>query len=467
MDVEHRVRTMALAGAALCTMTAIGQADELSALKAELAALENRIAELEATAPRAAAVPEGAGLITYYRGTDTASDWTVDRAGESIPTARGFTIAVTPSADFPVPVHEVTISGYVKGDFIYDFKRDVGDYFAYSDLDFRRHHRHLRLHARQSRFRIQSKSDTEIGQIRTLIEGDFFSGGAYGNTDFRLRHAWGEWDMTPNWTFGAGQTWRNFMSLITGITTVDFFGPAGLIGTSRVGQVRLTYRDGPHVFAISAEDPTGEGDWLNGFGHNDVMADFAARWQYDAAGGHKFLVSGATRYFETTRRRGAIRSDDALGWVIQGAATINLADYATFSTSVIYGNGAGNYIAGNGPAYWVHQDTGHISLISALGLFAGVGVPLTETTSFNFGWGMVVADREDIKGGILRGGVGSGEIVREVMSFHGNIIWKPVNELHLGWEIIYGEREYHHIADAGRIRRDDNVRGQFGAWFFF
>ena len=45
------------------------------------------------------------------------------------------------------------------------------------------------------RFRIRSRSDTAVGQIRTLIEGDF-EGSPFGTTtSFRLRHAWGEWDL--------------------------------------------------------------------------------------------------------------------------------------------------------------------------------------------------------------------------------------------------------------------------------
>ncbi|WP_342641890.1 porin [Rhodoligotrophos ferricapiens] len=473
MDIEHRVRTLALAGAALCATGIAAEADELAALTAELNALESRIIELEAaqdeeSTHEPSVVPSRTpSAITLQRGTGAASNWTVDRAGDWLPSSRGLTIAVTPTADLPTPVHEVTVSGYVKGDFIYDFRQDLGDYFDYSQIfDDRYDRKHVRLHARQTRFRIQSKSDTAIGQIRTLIEGDFYSGGSFGGVDFRMRHAWGEWDITPNWTFGAGQTWRNFMSLITGITTVDFNGPVGLLGTTRVGQLRLTYRNGPQTFAVAVEDSSGENEWIYARGRNDDMPDVSGRWQYDSPGGHQFLISAAGRRFVTERQLGAFRSDDALGWVVQGAATINLADLATFSTSVIYGDGVGNYILGNGPAYWVDPTTGKMSTISALGLFAGVGIPVTDTTSVNIGWGMARPDRGDIKHAAILGAPAN-HLNREVMSIHGNIIWNPVNELRLGWEIIYAEREYYDAADTGRVRRGDNIRGQFGAWFFF
>ena len=183
---------------------------------------------------------------------------------------------------------------------------------------------HVRLHARQSRFRIKSKSDTAVGQVRTLIEGDFE--GAGGNelfsnsTSFRLRHAWGEWDITPNTTIGIGQTWSNFMNLFAYPDTVDFFGPAGA-SFARQGQVRLTYTSGPILFAIAVENPETDSS-VQHAGHfapanmttvaalasvavnqpastvvkpTTTIPDFTARLQYDAPGGHKFQVSGVLR----------------------------------------------------------------------------------------------------------------------------------------------------------------------------
>lgn len=469
MDITHTVKRVALASVALCCMGAEVQSNELNDLKNEIANLQNRIDVLEQSPARPAASTDTNtyGMITFRRGSEATSDWVVNRVGDGMPSDRGMTIAITPSADLPAPVHEVTISGYVKGDFIYDFGQDLGDYFAYSQIVDNNGRKHARLHARQSRFRILSKSDTSIGQIRTMVEGDFYSGGPVGSTDFRLRHAWGEWDMTPNWTFGAGQTNRNFMSLITGITTVDFNGPAGLIGTSRIGQMRLTYRDGPHTLAFSIEDPTGEDEWttrLSGF--NDDMPDLVGRWQYDAPGGHQFLASAAGRHFTTKKKLGAARSDDTFGWVVQGGANINLADVATLTAGVIYGQGAGNYIIANAPAYWVDPATGSIETITSMGVFAGISVPITDTTTANFGWGMTKPDGKQVKK-LVDSGVATGTMTRQTMSVHGNIIWRPVNELQLGWEVIYGQRTYNNMSNQGNHHTGDNIRAQFGAWFFF
>ena len=171
----------------------------------------------------------------------------------------GFTIAVTPSADLPAPVAEVAVYGYVKGDVIYDIDGNYNK-FSFSmpgqDLTNDGDDFFVFLHANQSRFGIKTKLDTGVGQIRSRIERDFYC--ASEATDFgpafqgfgqtfctRLRHAFGEWDMTPNWTLLVGQTDQTAMLSIIGVTTVDNYGDAGVNGGTRHAQLRLTYHDGP------------------------------------------------------------------------------------------------------------------------------------------------------------------------------------------------------------------------------
>ncbi|WP_137389766.1 DcaP family trimeric outer membrane transporter [Rhodoligotrophos defluvii] len=459
-----------LGGVALAVLSTGAQADELSQLKAQLEALQAQVNQLEAR-PAAPTLPEGASWITFRRGTEATADWNTARAGDYIPSSSGVTIAITPSADLPAPVHEVTISGYVKGDVIYDFDQDLGDLFSYTAINGRDDQEHIRLHARQTRFNIKSKSDTAIGQIRTLIEGDFFSGGSFGSTDWRMRHAWGEWDMTPNWTFGAGQTWTNFMSPFTGITTVDFNGDIGLIGASRNAQVRLAWHDGPMLFAVAAEHP--RDSWLlTDFGNSSSnIPDFTARWQYDAPGGHKFLISGVLRNYHTDSSLGG-SSESELGWGVQGAVNINLADIATLTTAVIYGDGIGGYIFGANRGAYYDGFTGDIETIESMGIFAGLIFNVTDTTSINLGWGYTDQSRSDLLDASWVTGRYDQNV--DIMSAHANIIWQPVQQLRLGWEVMWAERQRTvpvfdpagTLVDAG-TRTDDALRAQFGAWFYF
>jgi hypothetical protein len=250
------LRRALLGGVAISVMSTGAQADDLGALKAQIEALQSRVNSLEST-PSTGALPEGASLITFKRGQGTLADWNVDRASEGqMPSDRGFTIAVTRTADIPAPITEVTVSGYVKGDFIWNFNQSIGDTFTSGTGidDSKQNDVHFHAHAKQTRFRIKSKTDTAIGQIRTLIEGDFFGGGA-SYRSLRLRHAYGEWDMIPNGTLGIGRYWRLGYDVFTGVSTVDFGGSVGSGGNARTEQVRLQYSSGPVTFAMGIQTP--------------------------------------------------------------------------------------------------------------------------------------------------------------------------------------------------------------------
>ena len=92
------------------------------------------------------------------------------------------------------------IGGYVKGDILYDVKSQNGDSFAVSAIPLEGSvadelEGHVRFHARQSRVWFKTWTPSDLGEVRTHIEGDFE--GAGGNevfsnsTVFRLRHAYG------------------------------------------------------------------------------------------------------------------------------------------------------------------------------------------------------------------------------------------------------------------------------------
>jgi hypothetical protein len=125
------------------------------------------------------------------------------------------------------------IGGYTKGDLYYDVDQDLGDTFntvflsadgaATKEPSFR-------AHARQTRVNLTTWTPTDVGQVKTFIEGDFFGDGGNellsNSTALRLRHAFGQLS-TDNWDFLVGQTWTNFMGLKTIPDTIDFHGPTG------------------------------------------------------------------------------------------------------------------------------------------------------------------------------------------------------------------------------------------------
>jgi hypothetical protein len=112
------LRKALLGGAALAVMVTGAQADELSTLKAQLEALQSRVDTME-SAPSSL---DGRSLLTFERGQGT-NNWGVTPAREvaSMTDDNGFTIGITPTADMPAPVAEVTVYGYVAAHLHYAF----------------------------------------------------------------------------------------------------------------------------------------------------------------------------------------------------------------------------------------------------------------------------------------------------------------------------------------------------------
>ncbi len=316
--MTNMLRKALLGGAALAVMTTGAAADELSTLKAQLEALQGRVNSLE-SAP-AAALPEGTSLMTFRRG---AADYDFKAArGYNALEAQddgGYTIGITPTADLPAPVAEITVSGYVTSWLCYDFDGNTPDdncAFNPAEWDYTDGDDHIGIDSRGS-VRVRSRIDTAVGQIRTDIE---LRADAPGGAD--MRYAWGEWDMTPNWTLGAG----SFFQLASLISTPSTLNGSGVVGptATRVDQIRLTYTDGPLSWAVALEEPT--------FDSSTNMPDIVTSITYDVAGGHQFQVIAGVSDWEPV-------GNDELGWIVGGGASVNLGDVATLTLGAVYGEG--------------------------------------------------------------------------------------------------------------------------------
>ena len=505
------LRRALLGGVALTVAgTAGARADELSDLKSQLEALQSRVNTLEQQPAQASNLPPGASFITIEHGSRmdfVAQDPARDRVNQN--DDAGFTIAITPSADMPAPVAEIVVYGYVKGDVIYDlegnankfsFSMPGADRFNQEDDEF------VFLHANQSRFGIKSKVDTAVGQIRSRIEMDFFC--ASESTDFgaafqglgqtycpRLRQAYGEWDMTPNWTFLAGQTDQIETLGIIGVTLVDNFGDAGINGGTRFAQVRLTYHDGPLTWAVAMERPEEASDTL--------IPGLGSFLQYDIAGGHQLIVAGEIDDINSDPNNLENDNDHKIGWVVGAGANINLADIATLTVGAQYTEGLAtrwmnqldtrrtvceNAVVAEDPDTGVARVVGcddfDENLQKAWGITGGLTFNVNDTTSINLEAGYaknIDADQNELL------------TVDNVVTAHGNILWQPVKQLRLGWEAMWGRNELidnpvKFFSDDGEGELDracrnveadedqeknhcpgsnEDFRLQFGAWFFF
>jgi hypothetical protein len=329
--------------------------------------------------------------------------------------------------------------------------------------------------------------------------------------------------MAPGWTLLVGQT--DYLENVTnvGIDTVDFYGDAGPLAKSRIPQVRLTWSDGPLTWAVAMQDPT--------YDSSTVMPNFAGFIGYDIAGGHSIQFTGAIADFDDSSGRyteavptnttvgGGIQGFDpitgapifanqigvdingdpvfdatsnqpgseietvtvdgsGIGWMIMAGASFNLADIATANIGAGYGEGeivrSLNQTGNSRQRVDADGD-----LMEAWALQGGLSFGINETTTFNVGAGY-----EEYLGSLETNWVES------AVTVHANIMWQPVKQMKLGWEVMWGEINYagegqcdgsDYVTDGtdppdGPIATDafftgckgsfDDVRLQFGAWFF-
>jgi hypothetical protein len=376
-----------------------------------------------------------------------------------------------------------------------------------------------------------------------LIEAHFF--GAGGSRDLTLRHAYGEWDMTPNWTLGIGRYWRLGYDVFTGITTVDFGGSFGAPTGSRTEQIRLQYASGPVTIAFGLQGPQATGganqsanacygsfefhadsecwdrDYWNSKEtrsyrlHNSPnLPSFGAHMLYDAPGGHQLFLGAegqqnnidkdADGYQNVHNNRPWDYDNNArfgnkskFGWVVSAGANVNLADIATLTGNVSYSEGLVSRITGAGADIWGYtvkdndadRDDNNrwrsgVKQAKAFGGYIGASFDMTDTVSFNTQFGFVDPNDASMTGG--------GITWSHMYSGHANIIWQPVRQMRLGWEVMYGRKTngknfVNGISDGEgfvgeggdncgngsianrncRKRKEDAFRAQFGAWFFF
>ena len=136
-------------------------ANEIEELKAQIEALQERLAKIEAAQKEAEKKTVTAGETGSWKlpGSDTS----------------------------------ISISGYVKGDFYVDSRPNNLDYFGVYAIPLKDEKSatdddgNVGIHARQTRLRFDTHTPTEMGALNTRIETDFYGSGNV----LRLRQAYG------------------------------------------------------------------------------------------------------------------------------------------------------------------------------------------------------------------------------------------------------------------------------------
>ena len=339
---------------------------------------------------------------------------------------------------------DITISGYVKADFILDTEADIGDSFFANAIPTGDNvdERAFRFHARQSRLTIRSNTDVGSKELKSTIELDFFGGGGnqiLSNSDgFRLRHAYITYG---RWT--VGQVWTNFMDFVAYPSTVDFFGPAGK-SFIRQAQIRYTLENG---FSFSLENPettgtfsdgTGVAESLGGAGR-DQLPDITAAWRGGPGGvGGSYETAAVVRSLGV----GGVTDDQTFGWGINLAGAWDFG-FGKVASSFTTGSGIGRYlINGIQNGDFVNVD-GSLDSVTATGFNLSYLHRWSGTATSTIAYGQFVNDSSTPANGI-----------DELRTVHINYMMKPLPALTLGGEVIIGSSE---TSDGSS---GDNVRFQ-------
>jgi hypothetical protein len=339
---------------------------------------------------------------------------------------------------FNVGQSTLKFGGYVKVDLIHDFDR-IGSTDSFdprtidtSDLPGE----NTRMHARETRLNMDLRTPTDMGELKTYIEGDFFGDG----NSFRLRHAYGQLGPVL-----AGQTWSTFMDEDAMPSTLDFESPIEF-PLSRQAQVRYTqtYENGNSA-SISLEDPNN--DLVSPPGVPGVVEssipDVDARVRLNNDRGHVQLglFGGLTKF-----RPDAGASDSVSLWGVNLSAKERTwgTDFAI--VQLTYGDGVGRFRGGVTAA---PDSNGNLEAVRTSAWMA----------SYQHNWSdkyrstvVYSAGRGDLPGGAPP------DANEELTYFAANLIWQFCNRAWVGIEYLHGTRDTFDGSDGAADRLQMSMR---------
>lgn len=227
--------------------------------------------------------------------------------------------------------------GYLKVDVIHDFNpvasEDSFDPRTIPTDDSKGEN--TQVQAKQTRFNLDIRTPTDLGDVRMFFEVDFFGSG----TTLRMRHAYATLDGLL-----VGQTWTTFMDEDAMPPTLDFEEPVAY-ATLRVAQVRWTQPLAEKWYiAFAIEAPDSELDVMPDPGkREDPYPDLTTRLRWSGDWGH-LQLSGWTGWAQYRRTVGG--KDQAFLWAAMLAGSITTFGKDKFMFQAGIGDGMGRYRSG-------------------------------------------------------------------------------------------------------------------------
>lgn len=307
------------------------------------------------------------------------------------------------------------------------------------------------MQARESRINIATLTPTPYGDLRTLVEGDFYgTGGSKLSTNgaaLRLRHAMAE---VGPWL--VGQYWSNSADLFQGPDLYDFGGPVGLAGLNRLPQIRYTWKTSPKAtLSASIEQPVQDFSGADGVafqgGYSNISMnsinktpDLTARYSFGDNWGRQSVGVIARRLTATNvgGAAGAILGDttvSANGFSLNNQGTFNVFGKDKLAYQLVWENGAGRYITQIQPSAVLYPNL--VGANNSLKTITSVGL----NVSYLHFWNDKLRSTLDV--GRVNIDIPHPEMpvttMNSVTSIYANLIWTPVPKAEVGLEYAWAK----------------------------
>lgn len=299
------------------------------------------------------------------------------------------------------------------------------------------------FNARQTRFWLTTDGLVGGHKVGTRLEMDFQT--LPGTADQRttspanpaLRRAFVTID---NWLIG--QEWTNFQNTAVLPESADFIGAAE--GTVFARQVQVRYTRGP--FSVSVENPettvTPFGGGARIIADDNSLPDFTARYALARPWGD-LQFAGLLRQLKYQNPSTSIDST-ATGWGLSASTKIKVGAKDDLRLMVTGGEGIGRYVGLNFSNDAVLDASGELDAIGVVAGFAAYRHVWAPGWRSSLIWSAQSVDNDTSVTGLV--------VNRSAQSVHANLIWSPVTAFDVGAELMFADREIESGASGDMTR---------------
>jgi len=350
-----------------------------------------------------------------------------------------------------VKVHDtdtvLTISGFIRASAIHDFDKIgsptqfLSSEIVVNDEPAGQPSDRTTFTANASRFILAGSTPTESGKLSAFLSWDFDDNTTSSKAELRLRQAWAQLD---DFVLGGdvrfGQAWTVWDDLAALPETMDLKGPNGsqkkrkpLIQWSRGFQDNLT-------LWVALENPDYK---ITNGSTESVWPDTVVSLKWQGDWGHlKPALVG--RQIKGEDSNGG--SDTVIGWgtALSGKIKVPLlAEKDNFKFQLIYGAGIAGYNDDKGFDDALFTNDGDLKTIDSFqgyGAFQHWWTNMLRSSAV-FGW--VDVDNRDEQ---------SDDSLGRTLYAAGNLVWSPYQQVDVGFEYLWGERENNNNDDGTATR---------------